>query len=216
MLRFAETMSTLGEMALDTYPWQAELPYDEASGLYVLRDETRCFEVYDAQDNLVVLIMGNDDDPLIEMHDYVERNSLDYMVDWLFDYGETGITTSVGMLDEPIALSDPNSAEEVWRQAYASMALAYDYFYHVLGWDGFNAARQNRNRVQHRWRIMGNDIKGDNAAMLPAPRRASWSTWAKWGASLRPNPTQRCMNTPTAWNIPSAASWRIPRQRAPA
>lgn len=167
VLRFAETMSTLGEMALDTYPWQAELPYDEASGLYVLRDEARCFEVYDAQDNLVVLIMGNDDDPLIEMHDYVERNSLDYMVDWLFDYGETGITTSVGMLDEPIALSDPNSAEEVWRQAYASMALAYDYFYHVLGWDGFNGARGKIKIVCNTdGVIMGNDIKGDNAAML--------------------------------------------------
>lgn len=164
LLDVIDNQLSTAEMTLDAYPWQAEFPCDE-NGEYLLRDEARCFEIYDAEGYLVVpLITTEDDDPLIEKQDYVEKN----VFEALFDRGPAGLTYSEGLIDKPVSLYDPEDADAYARDVYASAALAYDYFHEVLGWDGFNGARANIKIVYNSKGIPeGNTVSTDNAIMYP-------------------------------------------------
>lgn len=167
LLDVIDNQLSTAEMTLDTYPWRAEFPCEE-NGEYLLRDEARCFEIYDAQGYLVVpLITTEDDDPLIEKQDYVKKNLLDA----LLDRGPAGLTYSEGLIDEPVSLHDPEDADAYARNVYASAALAYDYFHEVLGWDGFNGARANIKIVYNSKGVPnGNTVSTDNVNMYPGEK----------------------------------------------
>lgn len=167
LLDVIDNQLSTAEMTLDTYPWRAEFPCEE-NGEYLLRDEARCFEIYDAQGYLVVpLITTEDDDPLIEKQDYVKKNLLDA----LLDRGPAGLTYSEGLIDEPVSLHDPEDADAYARNVYASAALAYDYFHEVLGWDGFNGARSNIKIVYNSKGVPnGNTVSTDNVIMYPGEK----------------------------------------------
>lgn len=164
VLLYADNMRDMGELELRSYPWQAELPYNEATGRYEVRDEARCFEIYDAEGYLLVPIFEEyDDDPLLEKHGYIERNIFQSILG-----SPVGQTYSEGMIEAPAELSVPEDASEYLRHVYAGMALAYDYFSDVLDWEGFNGRRGNIKVVYNCEGVLSTDgVSVDNIMTFP-------------------------------------------------
>ncbi len=185
VLRIIDNVQTLGELELDSYPWSAQLPYDAALGGYALRDDERNFELYDAQGNMISIAMAFDADPLIEMHTYLDSNPIGEY----FHFEPVGITVSQGMLDAPVALPDPSDADALQRQIFASLALAYDYFDDVLGWEGFNGRRAPIKVVYNcSGLIEGLELTTDNAGILSGTHSAVLSFLGDKGREVAYDP----------------------------
>ncbi len=138
-----------GTVAVDGYPGQLELPYDQDTGTYLFQDEARCLTLYDAQGHLAVLNLEWDDrEALVELHSMQDGGL----------FGPTGITVSEGMLDEVAATPELGAAQEGWLQVLSGACLAYDYFDQVLERDGFNGMQAPLKLVYNSQGILQGDL----------------------------------------------------------